>query len=230
VLVGARIREPWRDGPELRETNCDPLVGTEATRGHIYPCAIRPPKVQLGQREGATAHLYNRRIGIPGCKESGHNEIMDTSTVVAVDVSLRLQMRGLWDACRRAAAIAADSIRTRQGLAPLVVGFNDYARWIDVSDLADLECDAVYGTNVQHALSMARYALDGGRGAERILFVAETEPSSYCDVDGEACFYSPPTHEVKRITLNEARACAIAGIRVEFSPSDHRFSIQATRR
>jgi uncharacterized protein with von Willebrand factor type A (vWA) domain len=171
----------------------------------------------VGLTADLAGHAQGRRTGLlPGPMESGHNGIMETSTVIAVDVSLRLPMRGLWDACRRSAAMAADSIRTRQGLAPLVVGFNDYAKRIDVSDLADLECDAVYGTNVQHALSMARYALDEGRGARRILFVAETEPSSYCDVDGEAYFYFPPTPEVKRITLNEARACALAGIRVDF--------------
>jgi uncharacterized protein with von Willebrand factor type A (vWA) domain len=140
---------------------------------------------------------------------------MDSSTVLAVDISLDLPMRGLWDACRQAAVMAAGSIRARQGLTPLVIGFNESARWLDISDLADVEYDAVYGTNVQHALSIARYALDGAGAAKRILFIAETEPSSYCDAHGESHFDFPPTPETRRITLNEARACAIAGIRVD---------------
>jgi uncharacterized protein with von Willebrand factor type A (vWA) domain len=140
---------------------------------------------------------------------------MDSSTVLAVDLSFDLRMRGLWEVCRQAAVMAADSIRARQGLSPLVIGFNDSARWLDVSDLADLECNAVYGTNVQHALSLARYELDGAGAAKRILLIAEAEPTSHCDAHGESYFDFPPSPETRRITLNEARACAIAGIRVD---------------
>jgi uncharacterized protein with von Willebrand factor type A (vWA) domain len=141
---------------------------------------------------------------------------MSSPTVVAVDISLRLPMQGLWDCCIQTALMTVESIRIRQGLTPLIIGFNESARWLSLSELANLEYESVYGTNVQHALSMARFALDGASGTRRILFVAEIEPSAHCDAGGKVYFDSPPSPETRQTTLNEARACAIAGIRVDF--------------
>jgi uncharacterized protein with von Willebrand factor type A (vWA) domain len=133
---------------------------------------------------------------------------------MAVDISLDFPMRGLWDACRHAAVMAADAIRVRQALTPLVIGFNESARWLDVSDLADLEWNAVYRINAQHALSLARYAL--AHAAKRILFIADSEPTSYCDAHSKSYLDYPSAPETERITLNEARACAIEGSELIF--------------
>jgi uncharacterized protein with von Willebrand factor type A (vWA) domain len=94
------------------------------------------------------------------------------------------------------------------------------AQILDPAFLSELELDYIFGTNVQHALQVARDALDGERGRKRVLLVAEVDPSAHCATDDYVQFTYPPTEETRRITLNEAHNCAIhncaiAGIRID---------------
>jgi uncharacterized protein with von Willebrand factor type A (vWA) domain len=140
---------------------------------------------------------------------------MPEAVVVAMDMSLGLLMKDLWDDCKALTAMVHESVRSASGEVPILVGYSETAQILDPSTLSELELDYVYGTNVQHALQVARYALDEERGFKRVLLVAEEDASAYCISDDYAQFDYPPTEETRRITLNEARYCATAGIRID---------------
>jgi uncharacterized protein with von Willebrand factor type A (vWA) domain len=135
--------------------------------------------------------------------------------VVAMDMSFELRMQGLWNDCKAVTAMVLESVHDFSGKVPIVVGYSETAQVLDPAALSELELDYVFGTNVQHALQVARYALDKKHGPKRVLSVSEVDPSAHCVTNGDVQFNFPPTEETRRITLNEARACAMAGIRID---------------
>ena len=140
---------------------------------------------------------------------------MTEAVVVAMDMSFELRMQDLWNDCKAVTAMVLESVHDFSGQVPIVVGYSETAQILNPAALSELELDYVFGTNVQHALQLARIALDEESGRKRVLLVAEVDPSAHCVTNDYAQFTYPPTEETRRITLNVARICAIAGIRVD---------------
>jgi uncharacterized protein with von Willebrand factor type A (vWA) domain len=141
---------------------------------------------------------------------------MGEEVVVAMDMTIHLVLRDLWGECKAATALVIESLRHNVDRPPIVIGYNEFAQALDPATVPELEPDFVFGTNVQGALQMARYSLDEANGQKRVVFIAEADASAYCEADGNIRFEYPPTEENRQITLNEARACSIAGIRIDF--------------
>ena len=135
--------------------------------------------------------------------------------MVAINMSLDLRMQDFWTDCKAVTTMVVESVRVSSGEEPIVVGYSETAQVLDSAALSELEIDHVYGTNVQHALQVARHALDGAQGSKRVLLVAENDASSHCITNDDVQFDYPPTEETRKITLNEARVCALAGIRID---------------
>jgi uncharacterized protein with von Willebrand factor type A (vWA) domain len=141
---------------------------------------------------------------------------MPEAVVVAMDMSFDLLMKDLWNDCKAVSALVLESVHAFSGEVPIVVGYSEKAHILDSTALSGLELDYVYGTNVQHALQVARYSLDDEAEHKRVLFVAQVDPSAHCVTNDYVQFDYPPTEETRTITLKEARYCAAAGIRVDF--------------
>ena len=74
--------------------------------------------------------------------------------------------------------------------------------------------DYVYGTNLQHALLLARRMLAHEHGTKQIIVVTDGEPTAHIDDDGEVSFNYPPEPETLRRTMAEVVRCTRAGITI----------------
>ena len=72
--------------------------------------------------------------------------------------------------------------------------------------------DYVYGTNLQHALALARRMLAHEHGTKQIIVVTDGEPTAHIDDYGEVFFNYPPIPETLRRTMAEVIRCTRAGI------------------
>ncbi|MGH7855729.1 MAG: VWA domain-containing protein, partial [Candidatus Binatia bacterium] len=106
---------------------------------------------------------------------------VQAATALLIDLSLSMPMRGNWVAAKKVALalhalISSQFPRDRLFL----IGFSDYARRITPEELPNLGWEEVYGTNMQHALLLARRLLGQHRGASRqILMVTDGEPTAH---------------------------------------------------
>ncbi len=73
-----------------------------------------------------------------------------------------------------------------------IVGFSEVAREIKAEDLPTAMWDYVYGTNLQHALALARRMLAHQYGTKQIIVVTDGEPTAHIDDAGEVWFNYPP--------------------------------------
>ena len=133
-------------------------------------------------------------------------------TIVAMDASLEVPMLDLWDLCKRTTSWVLEAL---QGDA-IVVSYDETAQVVDAGQITSLEFRFVYGTNVHHALMLAREMLVPRQGEKRILFVAYAQPSAHCLPNGDVYFCYPPNPETTTATLSEMRECARLGIRGDF--------------
>jgi uncharacterized protein with von Willebrand factor type A (vWA) domain len=122
-------------------------------------------------------------------------------------------MRGNWVAAKKVALSLHALISTlfpRDRL--FLVGFSDYARRIEPEELPGLGWEEVYGTNMQHALLIARRLLGQHRGATRqVLLVTDGEPTAH--LEGEEVFFAwPPVPKTFEETLKEVARCTKEGI------------------
>ncbi len=136
---------------------------------------------------------------------------MESETVVAMDMSLDLLMRDTWTLCKEVAASALQFIGQTAGSPPKLIGYSETARVVDPVALAELNVEYVYGTNVQDALRLAR-----SQCSQRVLFVADSEPSAHLQDGGGPFFMFPPIAETAERTLDEAQLCRSEGIRLDF--------------
>lgn len=138
------------------------------------------------------------------------------ATVLLLDMSRSMLLRGCYLAAKRV-AIALDAlIRSefpRDHLA--VVGFAYTARELRPQTLPALSFDGFeYGTNLQHALALARRILARTRAANReIIVITDGEPTAHFEGDRVEFSY-PPTMRTINATLREVVRCTKDGITI----------------
>jgi uncharacterized protein with von Willebrand factor type A (vWA) domain len=146
-------------------------------------------------------------------------EVLETerrsSAAVAllVDMSFSMEMRGTWGEAKTTALALHALISTRFPQDSIqIIGFSDYARALTPTDLIQHEWVRVQGTNLQHALMLARRHLNRHRTAEPVIIViTDGEPTAHLTPDGIADFDWPPTPETIAATLAEVVRCTRRG-------------------
>ncbi|HEY7827759.1 MAG TPA: hypothetical protein VIB99_05965 [Candidatus Limnocylindrales bacterium] len=139
-----------------------------------------------------------------------------TSTVLLLDMSRSMLLRGCFVAAKKVAVALDTLIRTqypRDDLA--VIGFAYYARELRPGSLAELSWHGYeYGTNLQHGLLLARRILARSGAANRqIVVITDGEPTAHFQ-DGQVEFNYPPTRRTIEETLREVQRCTKAGITI----------------
>ena len=143
-------------------------------------------------------------------------EVTSASTVLLLDMSRSMLLRGCFVAARKVAIALDTLIRTRYPHDTLhVVGFAYVAREIPPGSLATLSWHGnEYGTNLQHALLLARGLLARGSPANRsVVVITDGEPTAHIE-DGRVEFNYPPTRRTIEETLREVARCTRDGITI----------------
>ena len=175
----------------------------------------------LGREENAPAARAatgDRRIHLlPGDFEVHRTEqLTQTSTVLLVDMSRSMLLRGCFLAAKKVAVALDTLIRTQYPRDHLsVIGFAYYAREIRPGALAELSWHGFeYGTNLQHGLLLARRILERNPAVNKeIVVITDGEPTAHFE-DGQVEFNYPPTRRTIQETLREVQRCTKEGITI----------------
>jgi len=143
-------------------------------------------------------------------------QLTSASTVLLVDMSRSMLLRGCFVAAKKVAIALDTLIRAqypRDHLA--IVGFAYYARELRPEALAELTWHGYeYGTNLQHGLMLARRILARHPGGNReIVVITDGEPTAHFE-DGQVEFSYPPTRRTIQETLREVVRCTRDGITI----------------
>jgi uncharacterized protein with von Willebrand factor type A (vWA) domain len=94
-----------------------------------------------------------------------------------------------------------------------VIGFSEYAHELQHEDIPSSSWGSYYpGTNMQHALVIARRLLAKQRyGTRQVLMITDGEPTAHLE-QGIAYFNYPPTWRTIEQTLMEVKRCTKEGI------------------
>ena len=136
-----------------------------------------------------------------------------SSTVLLLDMSRSMLLRGCSTAAKRVAMALHTLIATKYPRDRLyVVGFAYYARQIAPEAIATLSpYEFEYGTNLQHALIIARGLLGRRSGNKEIVVITDGEPTAHI-ANGQVEFAYPPTIRTMQSTLREVGRCTREGI------------------
>jgi uncharacterized protein with von Willebrand factor type A (vWA) domain len=85
---------------------------------------------------------------------------------------------------------------------------------LKASQLPEVSWDYTYGTNMQHALVLARRLLARQSGTKQIILITDGEPTAHILPSGEPFFSYPPAPETIRVTLSEVARATREGIRI----------------
>lgn len=146
----------------------------------------------------------------PGDFEVHRHELLtDSSTVIVLDMSRSMFLRGCILAAKKVTVALNSLIR---GLYPrdhlYIIAFSAYAREITAEDLPNLTwADWGYGTNMQHAFMVSRQLLARHKsGTKQVILVTDGEPTAHFE-GGQVDFNYPPTYRTFQETLKEVRRC-----------------------
>jgi len=136
-------------------------------------------------------------------------EMTRSATVLMLDLSLSMPMRGNFQAAKQVAIALDGLIRTQYPKDTLhVIGFSSYARELKKQDLPYMGWDEFDPyTNIQHGLYTARKLLARERcNNKQILMVSDGEPTAHIE-DGNIYFQYPPSMRTIQLTLREVKRC-----------------------
>ncbi|MBI2853019.1 MAG: VWA domain-containing protein [Chloroflexi bacterium] len=137
-----------------------------------------------------------------------------SATVLMLDLSLSMPMRGNFEAAKRVAVALDSLIRTQYPRDSLhIIGFSSYARRITKADLTCMSWDEFDPyTNIQHGLYVARRILSRERSTNKqIIMISDGEPTAHLE-GGNIFFQYPPSLRTLQLTLREVRNCTQKGI------------------
>ncbi|RAY14352.1 hypothetical protein DPM19_15410 [Actinomadura craniellae] len=122
-----------------------------------------------------------------------------------VDLSYSMVLRNTWGAAKQTALALHSLVTTKFPQDAIqVIGFSNYARQLQPTEMAGLDWDMVQGTNLHHALLIAGRHLDRHPGFDPIvLVVTDGEPTAHLRPDGRSLFDYPPSPETLVLTMAE---------------------------
>lgn len=131
------------------------------------------------------------------------------ATVLALDLSLSMPLNDTFLPAKQVALALSSLIHARYPRDYLgYVVFSEVAREVKLATLPSAQWDYVYGTNIEHALLLARTMLRHQPGYRQILLVTDGEPTAHIDPSShEVLFSYPPSRETLQRTLAEVLRC-----------------------
>ena len=132
-----------------------------------------------------------------------------TATVVMLDLSWSMALRGSFQAAKKVAMALNNLIRMQYPRDSLyLVGFSAYARELKADQLPYVRWDeTVLGTNMHHALLIAQRLLAKHKiGTRQIIMITDGEPTAHLE-QGRSYFAYPPSPVTIRETLKEVQRC-----------------------
>ena len=154
------------------------------------------------------------RIGAEDFEVSRTEETTTSSTVLLLDMSRSMLLRGCSSAAKKVAMALHTLIHTKYPRDRLyVVGFAYYARQLKPESIPTLSpYEFEYGTNLQHGLIIARQLLGRSTGGNKeIVVITDGEPTAHIE-GGQVEFAYPPTLRTVQSTLREVGRCTREGI------------------
>jgi uncharacterized protein with von Willebrand factor type A (vWA) domain len=136
------------------------------------------------------------------------------STVLMLDQSRSMGLNGCFEAAKKVALALHSLIKMQYPRDRLyVIGFSEYAHELQHEDIPSSSWGSYYpGTNMQHALVIARRLLSQQRyGTRQVLMITDGEPTAHLE-QGIAYFNYPPTWRTIEQTLLEVKRCTKEGI------------------
>ncbi|MCI0440410.1 MAG: VWA domain-containing protein [Chloroflexi bacterium] len=178
--------------PHLQKTLFNAAARQASENGGLLPLRLRPDDIEVYRAE----------------------QVSRSSTVLMIDLSLSMAMRGNFIAAKKVALALHNLIRTRFPQDTLhVVGFSTYARELKPNDLPYLAWDEFDPyTNIQHGLALAQQLLLKGVGGTRqIIMVSDGEPTAHVE-NNQLYLQYPPSPATLAETLKEVKRCSARGI------------------
>ena len=155
--------------------------------------------------------------------------ITQTSTVLMVDLSWSMALRGSFQSAKKVAMALHNLISAAYPKDSLyVLGFSALAHEIKSHDLPYLQYDDfLLGTNMQHALILAEKLLaKHQQGTRQIIMVTDGEPTAHLE-NGRPVFAYPPTQATFSKTLKAIRSCTARNITINTFMLDQSYYLKA---
>ena len=191
------VPETGRMGERIDETK-------EYEFGDPFHLNIQRTVMNAIEREGPQTPV---RIE-PGDFEIYRSEqVTQTATVLMVDLSWSMALRGSFQAAKKVALALQNLITSQYPRDSLyIIGFSAYARELQPQELPYVRWDeSVLGTNMHHALMLAEKMLAKHRGATRqIIMISDGEPTAHLE-HGRSQFAYPPSPVTIRETLKAVK-------------------------
>ncbi len=141
-------------------------------------------------------------------------QFSQTATVVMVDLSWSMALRGSFQAAKKVALALHNLISTKYTRDSLyIIGFSAYAREVKPEELPYVSWDeSVLGTNMHHAFILAQKLLAKHKvGTRQIIMISDGEPTAHLE-GGHSFFSYPPSPITIRETLKEVKRATDKGI------------------
>jgi uncharacterized protein with von Willebrand factor type A (vWA) domain len=204
-MGGHRVAALARGGD--REETAKPWEPGEAFSLHL-PKTLR--NALLRQGPGTPIRLHPDDFEV-----EEYEATRRSATVIAIDLSLSMAMRGNLVPAKKMVLALTHLIRSqypRDFVA--VVGFGERAQELKIDDVPAITIDYNYGTNLQHALALSRHLLRNERGERQVIVVTDGEPTAHLTASGEPFFAWPPVRETLDRTMAEVLRCTNAGVTI----------------
>ena len=138
-----------------------------------------------------------------------------SSTVLMLDLSMSMPMRDNFLPAKKVAMALQSLISSQYPRDYLgIIGFGETARVLSPEQLPEVSWDYAYGTNMHHAMALARQLLARQSGTFHIIMITDGEPTAHIMSNGQVFFNYPPVYETVEATLREALRCTRENIRI----------------
>ncbi len=155
-------------------------------------------------------------------------QLTQTATVMMVDLSWSMALRGSFQAAKKVALALNNLIRTQFTRDSLyIIGFSAYARELKAEQLPYVRWDeSVLGTNMHHAFMLAQQLLSKHKtGTRQIIMISDGEPTAHLE-RGRSYFAYPPSPITVRETLKEVKRCTQKGITINIFMLDRNYYLK----
>ncbi|BBG02117.1 MULTISPECIES: vWA domain-containing protein [Pseudonocardia] len=211
VLRDVADRISGRQG--ARETRRSGAAGeaTGATRpwefGDTQAWSVPRTLLNAQLRRAGGAHRHggdDRRLDVSDVEIVETEQRTRAAVALLVDTSWSMVAEGRWVPMKRTALALHQLISTRfRGDDLSLITFGRQAQTVDLAELVGMEGVYRQGTNLHHALLLARERLARQPDATPVvLVVTDGEPTAHLESDGEAFFDYPPSPYTLRATVD----------------------------